>query len=494
MTAVDTLRRNDPTETVIVIFLFRETSDADLAAALVRNTFIKQIRIYFGDRLQQFDWPLLVRAILARENLTDLLELHTNSAPAEALILQLLDAAHSNANIIKIKFDSFTFVLGSDLFSYLCTHFSAPVLVLRNCDMAAPAQCEPGARALTANTAIETLDLSITTFRANGMHSFLTAAIVRNLVTNTHVKTLRTEFRGPFLDDDCCSAIGRLMETTTTLEQFELEQNVGRMIGEKFTPIARGLINSASVCNFNVSSTHFNDGGTRVFQEILDDKQNLASLSLNNVTFGEDNRSRPAVLDSVATALSLPNSRMRCFEYETNLAILSHPLDDNSLWTLLRAVAKSKLHRFKIGTLNSQIQMQSLAEIVPLLRLQELEISFCPPLDERTVTRAMLVAVKKNFSMRSVKGFDQGPNRLWREPVFTQVEVQRRLAFYFNRNERLDDWVDSVERLDRKLWPNALELAEQAGRDTLFTSLQSVLGSDYVKLRNSGRKRKRTYS
>jgi len=61
------------------------------------------------------------------------------------------------------------------------------------------------------------------------------------------------------------------------------------------------------------------------------------------------------------------------------------------------------------------------------------------------------------------------------------AEDKTRLAFYANRNKLLDQWVDNPETVQtRKVWPDALKLAEQAGPNSLFRGLRSVLGRDYV--------------
>ena len=47
----------------------------------------------------------------------------------------------------------------------------------------------------------------------------------------------------------------------------------------------------------------------------------------------------------------------------------------------------------------------------------------------------------------------------------------------------MDRWVDNPETVEqRKVWPDALGLAERAGPDALFRALRLVLESDYVKL------------
>ena len=57
---------------------------------------------------------------------------------------------------------------------------------------------------------------------------------------------------------------------------------------------------------------------------------------------------------------------------------------------------------------------------------------------------------------------------------------KKTLAFYAKRNERLDQWVENPETVvDRKVWPNALGLAERAGPDALFRGLRLVLDRNY---------------
>ena len=153
---------------------------------------------------------------------------------------------------------------------------------------------------------------------------------------------------------------------------------------------------------------------------------------------------------------------------------------------MLGAIEKSKLERFTIGPFATHQQLQTLTQSIPSLRVRELQITARPHLDVETAKQDFLLAVKNNFSLRSVKGkadyeeFD----------LFDSAGDKQRLAFYANRNECLDQWVDNPERADRKVWPDALALAEKAGPDSLFRGLRSVLGSDSASKPN-GRKRKR---
>ena len=92
--------------------------------------------------------------------------------------------------------------------------------------------------------------------------------------------------------------------------------------------------------------------------------------------------------------------------------------------------------------------------------------------------------MKQNFSLRSLKG-----NTFGGRAVFTDDDNMR-LQFYFDRNERLAQWVANPVTVPRLLWPDALGLALEAGEDSLYRSLQAVLG-DEVESALGQRKRKR---
>ena len=155
------------------------------------------------------------------------------------------------------------------------------------------------------------------------------------------------------------------------------------------------------------------------------------------------------------------------------------------LQNLFRAVEKSKLERFKIGQFRSHEQLQTLTQSIPSMRIKELTIVFDSNIDEGAAKREVLQAVKNNFSLRSVKGEEA----FRRGDPFNHND-KRRLVFYANRNERLDQWVDNPETVDQKVWPEALQLAQKAGPDSLYRGMRLVLESDYVKIPGA-RKRKR---
>jgi len=202
-------------------------------------------------------------------------------------------------------------------------------------------------------------------FEIRSCERSFTSAFLRTLATNTNLETLtlRSEFRNS-LDDDCFSSVGRLLETKTSVQRFELVFH-GRMNGEQFGPIAQGLIKSSSVCGFKLSSAQPDDVAIRGLQKVLEDKPNLASLSLEDVTFGANNQTgQQVVLESLATALTRPKSSLRCLEYEATYS--------DYVWMAATvSLCSEQLQRasFRIGSLVSHLQLQALTSIVPSMRI-----------------------------------------------------------------------------------------------------------------------------
>lgn len=115
------------------------------------------------------------------------------------------------------------------------------------------------------------------------------------------------------------------------------------------------------------------------------------------------------------------------------------------------------------------------------MKAKELELVFHPRLltGDRNAKAELMEALKNNFSLRSVKGKVRGdgaaPNDDGNE-LFID-EDQDRLAFYAERNERLSEWIDNPSKVSREVWPEALVLAQKAGRGSLFSSLRALSGS-----------------
>ena len=262
----------------------------------------------------------------------------------------------------------------------------------------------------------------------------------------------------------------RLLESNTSITRFEFSRST---FSEQFLrPLAQSIIESESVSELKFEYCTF-DGGeesTVLFRNIFLNKRNLTSLSILGCSFAGGLFNQ----DFIAT-LSRADSLLRCFEFTAYL----YSFPDDRLEALLRAIVKSRLERLMIGGI-LQHQLQTLTTIIPKLKVKELEIQFNIHYNDG---EQLIQAIKKNFSLRTVTAGLQD------ESIFNEDDT-RRLVFYADRNDRLDQWVVNPEKVDRMVWPEALQLADEAGPDSLFRGLRSVLESDYVSLRG-GRKRKR---
>ena len=280
----------------------------------------------------------------------------------------------------------------------------------------------------------------------------------------------------------------KLLASTTSIQRFEMGEPIFIDDGS-FRRIAEAITSSECVSELKFLSCHFEHRNRTVqLQNILQNKRNLTSLCLHDCIFGE-----AFVPGDYISMLSRPDSLLRCFEFISR-GLLDGQFPGVHFKNLLRAIEKSKLERFEIGTIHTHEQIQSLRQSIPQMKVIELKIGFISfhydrddedEVDRETTKQALFHAVKNNFSLRSLKAELTGTD------LFDNDDKQT-LAFYVNRNESLDEWVDNPETVDQqKVWPEALSLAERAGPGALFRGLRSVLGRDYVSMPGK-RKCKRT--
>ena len=231
-----------------------------------------------------------------------------------------------------------------------------------------------------------------------------------------------------------------------------------------------------SLCRFR------DEESLALVQGILQNKQNLTGLCLEHCVFSAGFSEGPVhACTGIISTLLRPDSPLRSFELKDHT--LGYASRNSEFQNLLRAVEKSKLERFVIGDIESHEPLRTLTESIPRMHVKELQVVFDSDFDAENAKQLLLQAVKNNFSLRSVQGDRDGGS------IFDDDD-ETRLTFFAGRNEHLDQWVDSPETVEQKVWPEALNLAEKAGPDSLFRGLRSVLGGDYVSLRAAGRKRK----
>ena len=461
MSSVERLRRNVPALTWIWIHLRHETSGAELAQALEQNPFVTEIRLRM-EGAWTADWGTLLRVIAAREILTHVTlsgerrGQERNSPAARALVRAFLQATQQNNSIRAVDLEFLR--LPADVSTFVDTASAIQVLSFRKCDFA-PTERERGTRDLAS--ALQHKNIKQLTLCVDDSCAI---PILQALQSNAFLRNLETY--GTF-SDAASHAMQQLSESTTCITQFYLNYAVFR--GESLRPIAQGLIQSQIVRELNFSYCFFYES-IAIFRSILQEKRNLTSLSLDNCAF--DGRE---VHDIIISTLSRPDSALRTLEVEVGNLLTLFP--GGQLLNLFQAVEKSKLVCFKIGEIHSHAELQALTQSIPSMYIRELTIVFGIPLrGEETAAREFLQAVKHNFSLRSVKG-----EQIGRRDLFNDND-KKRLVFYANRNERLDQWVENPETVDQKVWPDALQLAQKAGPDFLFRGMRPVLESDYVKI------------
>ena len=474
MSVVDRLRQNTwPPRTSICVRLGQETSDADLAQALEQNPIVTKIDLNL-EGVQQANWNALLRVIATRANLEtvklcDAVSAGRRNTPA-GLVCSILQAIQQNTSIRTVRM--WVIRLPADISMFLDKASSITSFSLYDCDMD-PAERGQGASDLAAalqrNKTIECLEL-------RELEDIYSVPILEGLQLNNSLKTLI--FHPSLLTDATSSAIQHLLESTTSIQKFE-SHNHGINIAERmFRPIAQGITNSESVSELKFHSCVFDDRNSFAqLQSILQNKRNLTSLCLHYCSFGGGQ-----VHEVIISTLSRQDSLLRCFEFQSRNNALEGEFPN--FRTLLRAIEKSKLERFKIGINQIQQQMRTLAQSIPSMKLKELVIQ-CNGAVRRDVKEELIQALKNNFTLLSVKFESYG------RYAFDNDDDKARLAFYRNRNTRLDQWVDNPETVEQqKVWPEALNRAQRAGPGSLFRGLRSVLQSDYVSFPVK-RKRKR---
>jgi len=472
MSVIDRLRQNDPATRKINISLQHETSDVDLAQSLEQNPFITAITVDL-EGVQTSNWSNLWRVIATRANLEtvklkDAVDPEERNSPT-ILVSAILRAIQQNTAIQSLMLMHLS--LPTDISTFVNAASSITFFSLWNCDME-PVQRVQGARDLVAALLKNT---NISTLKVGDMDDFYIFLILQSLRANVSVTTLA--IGGESFSDATTRAIQQLLESTTSIQEFELVLAFFR--GDEFHPFAQSLAHSRSVSALTFVSCKFRDERSAAqFQSILQNKRNLTSLCLDQCDF-----SGGPVYQTVISALVRPNSPLRSFELQ-RVSLGSTRVTNDQFQKLLQAIEKSKLEHFAIGDVKSQQQLQTLTASIPLMRIKKLEIEVDRDFDDENIRQDLLRAVENNFSLRSVQGDRDG------ESIFDDDD-ETKLTFFADRNERLDQWVDNPETLERKVWPEALKLAEkEAIPNSLFRGLHSVLESDHMSLPR-GRKRKR---
>jgi hypothetical protein len=184
--------------------------------------------------------------------------------------------------------------------------------------------------------------------------------ILERLAFNSHIRTV--VIRGPTPSLVTSNAVRRFLESTTTIEGFEL---VGcRHDEETILPISQGLINSESITDIKFVGCYYKEGSTILFKSVLVSKSKIRSLAIVNCNVRAGQLTAP-----VFTNLLGPDSSLRSFELRD--------IDLNAFGctvSLTTAVEKSQLEHVCIKTIETQDICQALINSIPKMQVKLLEV------------------------------------------------------------------------------------------------------------------------
>ena len=477
-TTIDILQRNHPDVSEVQIRLLDDgPSDEELAQALSQNRYISEVVLCLHYSGTSADWIALLHEIETRENLNafvlDGFEAQEGKPQHHVALLKFLRAAQRNPSIVSLELKWLQ--LTGEAIAVLKTATSLRRLKLFYCKEMEDRDTHQLATVLQRSTTIQTLELIVQCQNGNYV-----LPILQSLPFNVSIKKFVLGFfRREYGTEEISLAIQHLFKSTTTIERVELwgfSQSFHQ--AEVLQPVVNGLIASKCITDIKLDFP----SGSALVSRILQDKQNLRSLSLVNGSFGRE----PQICKALVTALLHPQSLLR------SLTILEYSLvrDVPDLRALLHAVVHSKLDRFSIGVINSQAQFHAITSALPNIRVQHMDLKF--GFMARDENEELLLALKQNYCVQTVTGKHQVNELLNGTDLFDKDEEKKKqLALVMQRNTGLVNFADNPETVNGTVWPEALNLACDAGQDALFRSLRSVLGSGYAGSSNSERKRKR---
>jgi len=229
-----------------------------------------------------------------------------------------------------------------------------------------------------------------------------------------------------------------------------------------------------------------------LIQALFQTKLNLCSLYIAGDFSGG------IFYEALLQNLSRNDSALKKLGFQFDNLVVDEDFDTNGF---LQAVGQIKLDSLSIMFVTphvelgfdriGRLQLQLLVDNIPRMKIRELDLEMLndDDEDENHLKQQLLGAVKQNFSLRVV------------DLTFQNVGVQddfqlnnadkARIAFYSGRNERFGGWTENPSTVPTDLWPNALFLAQQASKDSLFESLKALSGKG-IGLARSKRKRTRT--
>ena len=255
--------------------------------------------------------------------------------------------------------------------------------------------------------------------------------------------------------------------------------------------LLRGLRTNTAVTHveFRECGIRFGRDHIDFYKQLADLVRNKSELSTLRLTDCNCFSSHRDFVDALAEKLCQHQSPLRCLDVVSTIGI-SSAFTLEALQAVMNAVAKStRLERFTIGAfqpLGDPIVRGSdcriLWQSIPSLRAKTLAIQMKGQFLE-TDQQSMVDAIRKNFVVRAVECTIVDSQERW----FSAAN-QAHVDVCLFRNQKLADWVENPMLLPQVLWPRAVKMSSDAGRDFLYRSLLAVVGRD-AGLQQRGHKR-----
>jgi hypothetical protein len=457
---LELLRRNDPNDTAVTAEL-RDFSDEglSLAEALQSNEHVKRIQLHFGGISNIPNWVSLLRFIATRESLeiVSLEDSHDPDSHPDRATPFLL-AIQRNPRVRTVAF-SFLKLSGNSMASLLDTATSVTMLAIFCCYMEAPGSEGEHAmvNALQRNTNIQRLQLM-------WINEIYLIPILRSLACNTGVRELALVFE--MIPHDVSLAMENLLESTTNIRRFELEFYAEE---DTFRSIAHGLVQSKSVRDVKFEDSTFPEHDeVLVLNNILESKSNLQSLTLRGCHVHHSGREE---FHDALFSLLQPHSVLRSlelFDVRNNLSGYGFETTQD-FGRLLTAVQTSPLVHFSIGRITSRENCRALIASIPRMQLRTLEVHLRDDLEG--MKGEFMGAIKRNANLRSVVA-EMIDAEHWLDD-----DDMLKLLSYSARNDFFVQWIGNPDAVPIATWPEALDVAQVTGPDTVYRILVALAPS-----------------
>jgi hypothetical protein len=451
------LRRNHTANATILLGKYSNTDDNELSEAFQATKHVNGIFFDLSNMVypgSNSNWNLVLRVLATRENLESVklrgdcyAELRYYSPECVAPFLL---AIQQNFNIQTV--DLYRLRLSGDsMASFLDRATSITTLKIWSCGMEAPDDALAVAAAVQRNTNIQLLELG-------ELDDASLILILSSLACNTSVRELRlTNYGSSSLD--LSRAVGRLLQATSTIQQFEFNGSGNIGLGDNFRSITQGPIQSVTVADVKFENWNFND----LAKVILESKSNLQSLTVKNCSINDTRREE---FRSAIFRLLQPNSLLRSLKLHHHHNLLEYGFETpQDFALLLTAVERSPLEGISIGPISEEKCLALIASI-PKMHVRTLELLLDRHLhyDRKG---DIVQAIKQNASLRTVVA---------KMGYFVNDCFERndrmKLTLYSARNEFLAQWIEYRATVPRAACPEYLAVAQSTGADTIFPILQ----------------------